>query len=225
MPWQDAEILEINPLSNTIVQVLLKPLNYINYLAGQYLQIKTAHFENFFSIANAPIGNPFYECHIRHEANNPSSQELMEHFQNHKAIKINLPFGRCTLEHLDALKPIIFIAGGTGFAPIKAMIEMMLFQNDPRPFECYWGAKSQSDLYWQEHLRQYQSHASLFKHLACVIDDDLLNHVLKLHANDLNIYQFVLSGPFEMVYSFSDRLIKAGVHPELMHADAFEFKS
>ena len=225
MQWQDADILEVNPLSNTIIQVLLKPKQFINYRAGQYLQIKTTHFENYFSIANAPIGNPFYECHIRHDKLNPSSQELMDHIQTHRDIKIKLPFGHCCLEQLDPFKPVIFIAGGTGFAPIKAMIEMMLFKNDKRPFECFWGAKTQSDLYWQEHLLQYQNHTPLFKHLACVIEEDLLNQVLKLHPSDLKMHQFVLSGPFEMALKYRDRLINEGIDAQLMHGDAFEFKT
>ena len=225
MQWQDTDILEVKPLSNTIIQVLLKPKQYTDYRAGQYLQIKTIHFENYFSIANAPIGNSFYECHIRHDTLNPSSQELLQHIQEYRHLKIRLPFGRCYLEQLDSSKPIIFIAGGTGFAPIKSMIEMMLFQNDARSFECYWGAKTQSDLYWQEQLHQYQNHTPLFKHLACVIDDDLLKQVLEHHPNDLNAYQFVLSGPFEMVFKYRDRLLSAGVKLEFMHADAFEFKT
>jgi len=225
MQWQDTDILEVKPLSNTIIQVLLKPKQYTDYMAGQYLQLQTAHFENYFSIANAPIGNPYYECHIRHDTHNPSSQELLQHIQAHQAIKIKLPFGRCCLEQLNTRKPIIFIAGGTGFAPIKSMIEMILFQNDHRRFECYWGAKIQSDLYWQEQLQQYQQHTPLFKHLACIIDDDLLNHVLKQHPDDLNTYQFVLSGPFEMVLNYRDRLIQAGIKPASMHSDAFEFKT
>jgi hypothetical protein len=58
-----------------------------------------------------------------------------------------------------------------------------------------------------------------------VIEDDLLNQVLKLHQLDLKTHQFVLSGPFEMAFNYRERLINEGIDAQLMHGDAFELKT
>ena len=56
--------------------------------------------------------------------------------------------GNAVLNHLDAQRPIMFIAGGTGFAPVKAMIEQLLANADPRPFELFWGADRKVICIW-----------------------------------------------------------------------------
>lgn len=224
--WIKAHIQSVNPFSQTILQVFLKPEEYVPYIAGQYLQVRTKHHQNFFSIANAPLGNECYELHIRHDANNPSSQELLDTIKNQKTLDIQLPFGTC---HLDAIphQPLIFIAGGTGFSPIKAMIEQLLFNQDPRDFECYWGAKDKCDLYLEETLIDWQKHVQNFKHLEVVSGKDsyhLLQHYLNRHSKNKDTHQIIISGPFDMVYKYRDELIKASISTQNIFSDAFEFE-
>ena len=222
-----AKVLQVSPLTNTIIRVVLEPHEYIDYKAGQYLKLITGTTSNFFSIANAPLGAKTYELHIRHEKNHQSTEALLKFLQKHGEVELELPLGRSHIGSLDANKPIIFVAGGTGFAPIKAVIEQLLYQDDTRAFECYWSAKVQSDLYWQQQLNAWLDHVASFKHLELFEGKKSLQLIDKLtetHARDLGNYQFLISGPFDMVYDYRDKLQALGVDKQSIFSDAFEFE-
>lgn len=212
-----AQVEDISPLTDSIMRVVLAPERYLDYQAGQYLQIVFDQDEFSYSIANAPLGSHKYELHIRHSLENPYTQRLFAHIKEHGFVNIRLPFGVCSIEHLDAQRPIIFIAGGTGFAPVKAMIEQLLATSDTRPFELFWGARLQSDLYLDEKVNSWNTHVSRFNYFSSVSEDNskpLASLVLDRHPRDLNQWQIVISGPFDMVYSTRDALVNKGVSPE-----------
>jgi CDP-4-dehydro-6-deoxyglucose reductase, E3 len=222
-----ALVKEVKTLSETIVQLILEPEQYIPYLAGQYLQIQTKHYQNFFSIANAPLGSHHYELHIRHDKDNPSSQELLREIQDKASLSIKLPFGQCDIGHFCRNRSLVLIAGGTGFAPIKAIIEQLLFDQDSRLFSCYWGAKQKNDLYAENLLKEWHQHVKTFQYLKLytgkgsyhILDDVLINH-----PNFPHNLQFILSGPFDMVFEYRDQLIHLGVAKEHIFSDAFEYE-
>ncbi len=225
--WIKATVEKVFPLSQTILQVFLKPETFQDYQAGQYLQIRTKNYTNFFSIANAPLGSHVYELHIRHENQNPSSIELLQHIKEKGYLDIQLPYGHCHLDKFSKNLPLIFIAGGTGFAPIKAIVEQILFNQDERDFEVYWGAKNQSDLYMEQTLLEWQQHVPHFKHLQLTAGQasfQLLEHFLKRHQHHANKVQVILSGPFDMVFNYRDELIKHHFNREHLFSDAFEYE-
>lgn len=223
-----AELIEVVPLTNSILKLKLKPSTFIDYQPGQYLNIILDDESLSYSIANAPLGAPHYELHIRHTGDDPYEQPLFSHLKKQGGCQIALPFGECYLGNLDLLKPIIFIAAGTGFAPIKAMIEAILAHNDPRHVTLFWGAKESCDIYQQQLVNQWQSHVDRLT-VHTVIDDKrdnaLIREVLKLNQKQLSTSQFVISGPFPMVYSARDELVMNGISIESMHADAFAFET
>ena len=227
MKWIRAKILQITPLTNTIIQVFLQPDEYVSYRAGQYLVLKTGANQNYFSIANAPLGAKVYELHIRHEKKNVSSQDLLKHLQHFGEVEVQLPLGICHIGHLHHSRRMIFIAGGTGFAPIKSIIEQLLYSDDHRTFECYWGAKQQSDLYWQNKLVDWQKHVKTFEYLALLEGKksyQIIESMVERNPHLAEECQFLISGPFEMVYSCRDKLLDLGVQAEYIHSDAFEFE-
>lgn len=222
-----AKIIAMAPLTNTILQVKLEPYTYIHYEAGQYLQIHTDNGPISYSIANAPLGAHFYELHIRHSQDNQTTVDLLSLMKRKGCLELELPLGECTLSHLQADKPIIFVAAGTGFAPIKAMIEELLAQGGNRPFELYWGARTQSDLYLDEHVLNWQNHVGHFRYYSLISGEHKLNLMDALkqrHINDICDYQFVMNGPFEMVYALRDALMGVGVARSAMYSDAFLFE-
>ncbi|MBL7481655.1 NAD(P)H-flavin reductase [Legionella bononiensis] len=223
-----AQVETISPLTDSIMQLVLNPAEYVSYQAGQYLQILFSDEELSYSIANAPLGSHKYELHIRHSLENPYNQRLFSHIKEHGEVTIRLPYGNCSINDLDSDRPILFIAGGTGFAPVKAMIEQLLATTDARFFELIWGARSRSDLYMDEKVTHWQNHASRFKYFSLLSDESnetLASCALTRHANDLNDWQIVLSGPFDMVYSTRDVLVSYGVSPAHLFSDAFAFES
>lgn len=226
-PPVKAWIESITPLTDTILQIILQPEHYIDYQAGQYLNIIQGDDALSYSIANAPLGSRKYELHLRHCQDNSSNLKLLAEMKAKGEVKIELPFGACHIEKLDAVKPIIFVAGGTGFAPVKAMIEQLLANGDGRQVELYWGARSPSDLYMNERVNQWQSHVSQFRRVILLSNssrETLASSLLDHHQSDLADWQYVLAGPFDMVYGLRDSLVALGVSTDQLYSDAFDFE-
>ena len=223
----EAQVERITPLTDTILQLILAPNEYIDYQAGQYLQIISETDAFSYSIANAPLGSHKYELHIRHSRDNPYNQPLLAEIKRKGLVNIRVPLGECDLSHLHPDKPIIFIAGGTGFAPVKAMIEQLLAEGEPRTFELFWGARSQSDLYMDDKVSHWQTHVRHFQYFSLLSDTSnvtLAAMVLARHINDINDWQMVISGPFDMVYDTRDKLLAKGALRENLFSDAFSFE-
>lgn len=232
----EASIVEIYPFSDTLLKIRLKPQHYIPYEAGQYLnlmprfakadpQLLTAPLS--YSIANAPLGAHEYELHLRHYPDNQTTTKLLQEMRQYGTLTLELPYGNCTLAQLNAEKPIIFIAGGTGFAPIQAMIEELLASGDKRPFELYWSARTVSDLYLHHRVLEWADLVSQFHYYPCISSTSaqaLQEHLQTRHQQDWSDWQFVMSGPFEMVYSLRDLLVQRGVARTQMFSDAFSFE-
>ena len=223
-----AQVKKIHPLTDSIIELILAPDEYVDYQAGQYLQIVSNHQHLPYSIANAPLGSRTDELHIRHDPHNFSNKTLFAEIKKNAAVTLALPFGECHLNRLDSNKPIIFIAGGTGFAPIKAMIEQLLANGDQRAIELYWGARSQSDLYMNEKVKQWQAHISHFHYFSMLSmgsnEERLVSMVMNQHPQDLQQYQVVINGPFDLVYQTRDALIEQGMLQSNLLSDAFSFE-
>ncbi|KTC65319.1 NAD(P)H-flavin reductase (plasmid) [Legionella adelaidensis] len=223
----NATIESITPLTDSIIQLLLKPEKYIDYSPGQYLQIVQGKEEYSYSIANAPLGSHKYELHIRHSKGNPYTQTLFAEIKKTGLVKIKVPMGDCHLGRLNTEMPILFVAGGTGFAPIKAMIEQLLANSDQRQFELFWGARSKSDLYMDNKVSHWHQHVPTFRYFSSFSDPDkesLASLILSQHSKDLKNWQIVISGPFDMVYHTRDKLMEAGVPINNLFSDAFSFE-
>lgn len=222
-----AHVDQIIPLTDNILKLILIPEHYIHYEAGQYLQIIIGDERISYSIANAPLGAHKYELHIRHQGN-PYDQPLFNEIKEQGIVTISLPYGDCHINKLQSDLPIIFLAAGTGFAPVKAMIEQLMATTDQRGFELYWGARSQSDLYMDEQVKQWQTHVANFNYFSLVpvsgSKKTLASMLINQHRSDLANYQIVLAGPFDMVYSTRDRLCAKGVMADRLYSDAFSFE-
>lgn len=223
----EAKLSEIKPLTDSILQLIIEPSQYIDYLAGQYLQIIHQQEHMSYSIANAPLGARHYELHIRHSLDNPYNQSLLETIKREGRLQLYLPLGDCHLQALDAEKPILFLAAGTGFAPINAMIEQLLADADLRPFELFWSARNQSDLYMDDKVMIWQRHVEHFHYFSSISGGekgDLIDQVQARHGDNLKAWQVVLAGPFDMVYNYRDRLLSLGLKAEQLYSDAFFFE-
>ena len=222
-----ATVVRMTPLTDTILQLVLAPEHYIDYYAGQYLQLLVGDAELCYSIANAPLGTRQYELHIRHRPDNPSDLHLLDDIKKKGVINVRAPFGVCDFKHLDPIKPILFIAAGTGFAPVHAMIEQLLVLGEARQFELVWTARTQSDLYLDEKVKQWQNHVHQFQYVSLLSSHDKQTSasvVLSRHQGALIDWQVVISGPFDWVYDTRDQLVAYGVSLENLYSDAFQFE-
>lgn len=136
-------------LSHDVMALFLKlPSNErMQFLAGQYIEfILKDGKRRAFSLANAPHNDEFLELHLRLVPGGAFTEYVFNEMPEKAILRLEGPFGSFYLRE-DSNKPIIFVAGGTGFAPIKGLIEHILHQNTQREMVLYWGVKALEDLY------------------------------------------------------------------------------
>jgi CDP-4-dehydro-6-deoxyglucose reductase len=140
-----------------IVKLKLPSNERLQYLAGQYIDflLKDGHRRSF-SIATPPHADELLELHVRHTPGGLFTDPLFITYKGREILRFEGPLGSFYLRE-DSDKPLIFVAGGTGFAPIKAMIEHMLHHRIPREIVLYWGARTKRDLYLPELPGRWQT--------------------------------------------------------------------
>jgi CDP-4-dehydro-6-deoxyglucose reductase len=146
------------PAADVMVLSLKLPTNeHLQFLAGQYIDILLKDQKpRSFSLANAPHNDEFLELHIRNIAGGAYTQYVFETMKERDILRFRGPLGTFFLRE-DSDKPIIFVASGTGFAPIKAIIEHALNIGLNRPMHFYWGGRKLADLYMLDKARQWES--------------------------------------------------------------------
>jgi CDP-4-dehydro-6-deoxyglucose reductase len=147
-------ILEMRRLAPDVMRLLIGlPANEpLHFHAGQYLSLSVAGNEpRFYSIANSPSieGVRQLELHIRHMPGGVFTDYVFGAMKPRSLVRIDGPMGHFYLRE-DSAKPIILLASGTGFGPIKAIIEYALAQHSTRPMHLYWGGRLRRDLYLHE---------------------------------------------------------------------------
>ena len=127
----------------------------LQFLPGQYIDflLKDGR-KRSFSLANAPEDDSFLEFHIRHVPGGAFTDHVFNTMKPKEIMRINGPLGSFFLRDSD--KPIIFLAGGTGFAPIKSILEHAFHHGIERQMVLYWGAKARVDLYQAELPEQWR---------------------------------------------------------------------
>ena len=145
-----------------IVKFKLPATERLQYLPGQYIDflLKDGHRRSF-SLATPPHDDSLLELHVRHIPGGLFTDPLFTTFKGREILRIEGPLGTFYLRE-ESDKPMIFVAGGTGFAPIKAMLEHAFHHEVDRPMVLYWGARTLADLYLPELPSQWQARNANF---------------------------------------------------------------
>jgi CDP-4-dehydro-6-deoxyglucose reductase len=139
------------PAADVAVLKLQLPANQnFQYRAGQYVEfILRDGARRSYSMANAPhqLGNPpAIELHVRHMPGGRFTDHVFGAMKDKEILRMEGPFGSFFLRE-ESAKPMVLLASGTGFAPIKALIEHMRHKGIDRPAVLYWGCRRKADLY------------------------------------------------------------------------------
>jgi CDP-4-dehydro-6-deoxyglucose reductase len=139
------------PAPDVAVLRLQLPANQnLQYRAGQYVEfILRDGARRSYSMANAPhsLGSPpAIELHLRHMPGGKFTEHVFTALKERDILRMEGPFGSFFLRE-DSAKPIILLASGTGFAPIKAIVEQLRHRGSTRPTTLYWGCRRKADLY------------------------------------------------------------------------------
>ena len=138
-----------------VVKIKLPAAERLQYLAGQYIdfQLKDGKARSY-SLANPPHDDALLELHIRHVPGGLFSDQVFSTLKERDILRLKGPLGSFFIRE-DSDKPMIFIAGGTGFAPIKGMLEHAFSEHTDRELILYWGVRSLKDLYMAELPQQW----------------------------------------------------------------------
>ena len=127
-----------------IITLRLPPTTPFRYLPGQYIDLIAGGIRRSYSIANTCIEGTRIELHVRLLPEGEFSQ-VLKHSTLHQLMRLEGPKGTFFIR--EATNPIVFLAGGTGFAPVKAMVEGLLANKSARQIYIYWGMPRASSLY------------------------------------------------------------------------------
>lgn len=130
----------------TMIHLRLPASERLQFLAGQYIDILTkSGMRRSLSLANAPHDDALLQLHLR-DYGGPFSQYVFNTLKEKDILRFEGPLGTFFLRE-DSNKPLILLASGTGFAPIKAIIEHAIHKAIQRPIALYWGCRVRDDLY------------------------------------------------------------------------------
>ena len=218
-----------------IVRMQLPANDPLRYRAGQYVEfILRDGSRRSYSMANAPHtqgDKPWVELHIRHMAGGKFTDHVFTAMKEKDILRMEGPFGSFFLRE-DSDKPMILLASGTGFAPIKAIIEHMQFKGIARPAVLYWGCRSKADLYlngWAEQAAAEMPHLRYVPVLSEPKPEDawsgrtgLVHQAVMADWPDLSGHQVYACGAPIMVESAQrDFIEQCGLPKDDFLADAF----
>ncbi len=163
------------PTSDVALLTLQLPATEtFRFYAGQYIEVILKDGKRrSYSMANAPHAAASLELHVRHLSGGLFTDHVFgagaTAMKEREILRLEGPFGSFFLRE-DGQLPIVMLASGTGFAPIKAIVEHMVHEKISRPITLYWGGRRPSDLYMNELVEQWAKTIPDFKYVPVISD-------------------------------------------------------
>ena len=234
-----ARVAALEKLSPDVMRIKLQlPANdIIQYHAGQYVEfILRDGARRSYSMANAPhtlieSGAPMVDLHVRHMPGGKFTDHVFSAMKEKEILRIEGPYGSFHLRD-DSPKPMVLLASGTGFAPIKAIIEHMQFMGITRDTVLYWGGRRPHDLYlhdWVLARCAEMPHLTYVPVVSDALAEDawsgrtgFVHQAVLQDLPDLSSHQVYACGaPIVVDSARKDYVEKAGLPSEEFYADAF----
>lgn len=221
-------IEKISPLSQHVLEIQLRtpPTNILNFEPGQYIDIiKNESLRRSYSIANSPRHDNKITLHVSQIDNGEMSNYWFHHANVNDLLRLEGPFGTFRLRRTSA-ENLIFLATGTGIAPIKAILENLNNTPTSQTFKkifLYWGIRKKTDLYWSPTFknlsveftpcfsREHNADSQNLYVQDAVIKDSLI-------LNDTDVYA---CGSAKMITSAKQKLSFLGLERTSFYSDAF----
>ncbi len=221
---------------DVMVLTLQLPANQrFQYHAGQYIEfILRSGARRSYSMANAPgrlMDPPAIELHLRHMPGGEFTDHVFGAMKEKEILRMEGPFGSFYLRE-GSDKPIVLLASGTGFAPIKAIIERMQDMGSQRPAVLYWGCRGKADLYRDAWAREAAAALPNLRYVPVLSEPRPEDHwrgrtgfvhqVVMADLPDLSGHQVYACGAPVMVEAAQrDFVARCGLPADEFYADAF----
>lgn len=229
-----ARVAEIAPLTPTVWHLALElPADHgVVYAPGQYLKLHLPDRQTrSFSMANAPQGDRI-TLQIRRIPGGRFTDGVLPRVQVGDVYAVEMPHGvfHC---HASDYQAMVFAATGTGFAPIRAILESLLGDEDCPPIHFYWGARVESDLYLAEEIQGWVQRFDDFTFVPVLSRADAgwsgrhghVQDAIASDFDDLGEYSIYLCGSPKMVRDAKAMLALSGARPDRIYSDSFTFQS
>lgn len=211
------------------IRIALPDDRRIDFAAGQYINIVLEDGQRrAFSFANAPRDNEFIELHVSLIPGGRFTTHVFTAMQVGDTLRFEGPFGSFTLR--EGTKPILFVAGSTGFAPVKSIVEDAFMRGVERPMHLYWGVRERKDLYMIELAERWaQAHPNFT--VTPVLSEEtsadwsgrrgLVHEAMLADYPDLSGHEVYVCGSVRMVETAVPAFIAQGLSEESCLSDAF----
>lgn len=215
-----------------IVKLKLPTQERLQFLPGQYIEfLLEGGKRRAFSLANPPHHDQLLELHIRYVPGGNFTEHVFTRMKVKDILRFEGPHGSFYLRE-NSDRPILFVAGGTGFAPIKSIIEHALTTGLSRPMTLYWGAKDRAGLYLHE-LAESWAREGRLAYIPVLSEPDPewrgrtgLVHLAALADHpDLSGYQAYVCGSPAMVEAAKRDFCAHGLPEDEFFADVFSFST
>ena len=202
----------------------------IAFKAGQYVNILQGDGQRrAFSFANPPQHNDHVELHVRRIPGGRYTGHVFTQMKVGDTLRFEGPLGDFTLRESE--HPILFVAGATGFAPIKSIVEDAFARGLARPMWLYWGVRQRRDLYALELAEQWQREHANFRFVPVLSHADvhdgwtgrtgLVHEAMLADFADLRDFEVYVCGSMKMVEAAVPAFIAQGLGDGLCFSDAF----
>lgn len=228
-----ARVVKMERMNHDTMRVLLKlpAVERLQFLAGQYIDILLREGgRRSFSLANAPHDDELLELHIRHVPGGEFTTKVFAEMREKALVRLQGPLGSFYLRE-DSSRPVLLIGGGTGFAPLKAMLEHAFHAGMQRPVHLYWGVRQRRDLYLPGLPEQWAREHANVEYTPVLSDPDadwqgrtgwVHDAVIEDHA-DLAGYDVYMAGPPPMITAAKGEFLAAGLPYQQLFYDSFDF--
>lgn len=201
-----------------------------DYTAGQYLYLEVEPDEfRPFSIASCP-SQAHLELHVRLMADNPTLNSVQQLMVLGNKIRVRLAEGRCTLARKTLNRPVVFIAGGTGYAPFHAMLQELVSEQLDNDVYVFWGAASFDELYLHDELQAWSNgkpnlHYQPVVQFAETEQDvfvGMVHEAALQQIDNLADFDIYLGGSAVMVGAVYKSLVSRGANPATIYSDMLD---
>jgi CDP-4-dehydro-6-deoxyglucose reductase len=232
IPVREARVEALERLAPDVMRVLLSlpPGETMPFEAGQYLNVVLDDGQRrAFSFANPPQAPTPIELHVRRIPGGRFTESVFAQMQVGDRLRVEGPLGRFTLH--DGPHPILFVAGATGFAPIKSIVEDAFARGVTRPMWLYWGARRRDDLYALALAERWQREHPQF-HVVPVLSEPapqdawagrsgLVHAAILADFPNLRAHEVYVCGSVRMVEAAVPAFLAQGLDEGLCFSDAF----
>jgi CDP-4-dehydro-6-deoxyglucose reductase len=231
-----ARVIEKKLMAPDVMRIRIKlpEAQRLQFLAGQYLEILVpGNKRRAFSIASPPQSEDVIELHIRHVEGGGFTSWVFDELKERAILRIEAPLGTFFIRNDAPERPMIMMGGGTGFAPLKSMLEDLLAHQDSRPVHLFWGAKTRAELYMHGQACEWAEQNDHIQYTSALTEpgDEQpengftgLVHEAVLNAYpELSGFDIYMSGPPAMIDAGRSAFLEHGAEKRRIYFDSFEF--